>query len=195
MLMRPQAEHGFTLVEMLIAIAVLGILIMIGLPSMTTWIQNTQIRTHAETTVSGLQLARAEALKRNATVRFQFVNSLTASCALSTSGKSWVVSLTDPTGLCNLDPSETVSPMIIQKKDGSEGSPNTTLAAGASAVVFNGLGRSTGGNVTIDITNTVGGACGSAVGQMRCLQIQVTPGGQLRMCDPAVTSATDPRFC
>jgi type IV fimbrial biogenesis protein FimT len=194
MLIRPQLEHGFTLVELLIAMAVLGIVIMIGLPSMTTWIQNTQIRTHAETTVSGLQLARAEALKRNATVRFQFVSSLTAACVLSVSGKSWVVSLSDPTALCNVDPSDTAAPLIIQKKDGNEGSPNTALTSGAAAVVFNGLGRSTGGNVTINITNPVG-ACGSGVGQLRCLQIQVTPGGQLRMCDPAVTSATDPRFC
>jgi hypothetical protein len=30
---------------------------------------------------------------------------------------------------------------------------------------------------------------------MRCLQINVSASGSVRMCDPAVTDATDPRKC
>jgi type IV fimbrial biogenesis protein FimT len=189
-------QRGFSLIELLIGLVVLGIVMMIGMPSLATWIQNTQIRSQAEAVYAGLQLARAEALRRNTNVRFQLVNTLNASCAASTSGKSWVVSLADPAGQCNVAPSAT-GPQIIQKKDGTEGSPNTAVAAtGGSLVTFNGLGRvsNVGPMSQINVTNPTGGACATG-GPMRCLQIRISTGGQMRMCDPAVTSATDPRFC
>jgi len=79
------ASPGFTLIEILVVVAVLGIVLMIGLPNMSAWLQNTQIRNAAESASAGLQLARAEALRRNAAVRFSLVDTLTSSCALSAS--------------------------------------------------------------------------------------------------------------
>ena len=188
---------GFTLIELLIGLAVLGIVLMIGLPSLATWLQNTQIRNATEQMQSGLQLARAEALRRNSSVRFQLVNNLTATCALSAAGTDWVVSLANPSAACNVAPSDTTAPQIVQKKAGSEGAPNVAVAAtGGTSVVFNGLGRMIGAGITqIDFTNPNGGACQTAAGPMRCLRIQVTTGGQVRSCDPVVAVNTDPRCC
>ncbi len=190
-------EAGFSLIELMIGLSVLAIVMMIGLPSMGTWVQNTQIRTSAETMYSGLQLARAEALKRNSSVRFQLVSTLDSSCALSTSGKHWIVSQTDPTGACEVSPSESTAPLIIQKRDGNEGTTNVNVAAtGASSVIFNGLGRVSGTGISqINFTNPTAGTCQSAGGTMRCLRIVVTTGGQVRMCDPAVGDTADPRYC
>lgn len=195
---RPRpAVGGFSLIELMIGVAVLGIVMMIGLPSLGAWIQNTQIRNATESIYAGLQLARAEALKRNANVRFQLVTNVTAACALSTSGTSWVVSLADPTGACNVAPSDTTSPQIIQKQSGTESTPNIAVAATtASSATFTGLGRVSGAGITqIDVSNPVGGSCVAASGNMRCLRIQVSTGGQLRMCDPAVTATADARYC
>jgi len=191
---------GFTLLELMIGLTVLGIVLMIGLPSLATFIQNTQIRTGAEGMQSGLQLARAEALRRNTTVRFQLVTSLAAGCALSASGTNWVVSLADATGNCHQAPSDTTAPQIIQKKAGTEGAANAVIAAtGGSSVTFNGLGRVVGvAPITrIDIPNTKGGACKTAGADepMRCLRVTISSAGQVRMCDPAVTDVTDPRSC
>ena len=188
--------YGFTLIELLITLAVFALLLMVGLPSMTTWLQNQQIRTSAEGLQAGLQLARAEALRRNAPVRFQLVDTLTAACALANNGTNWVVSINDPTGLCDVPESDTAAPLTIQKRSGAEGSPNAVVnAAGGSSVVFNGLGRASGAAITqIAVTNTSGGLCQPA-GSMRCLQLNISSGGQVRMCDPAVTDNTDPRFC
>jgi type IV fimbrial biogenesis protein FimT len=199
--LRQAGSAGYTLIELLIGLAVLGIVLMIGLPGLATWMQNTQIRTSAEAVSSGVQLARAEALRRNTSVRFQLVNSLTAACALSNSGASWVISLESAAAKCDVSPSDTTSPMTIQKRAGDDGSPNAVIAAigGTSpSVIFNGLGRAIAGSVTqIDITNPTGGACKTAAGNepMRCLQIRISAGGQVKMCDPAVTAATDPRIC
>ena len=205
--LRHRSERGFTLVEVMIALGILGILIMMGLPSLVTWIQNTQIRTAAEGMQAGLTLARAEALRRNTVVRFQLVDTLTSGCGFSATGTSWVVSLADTTAACDVDPSDTVVPQIIQKRSGNEGSSQAQiLATGGQSIQFNGLGRvlQAGGVAAvpapitrIDITNPSGGACKTSAGNepMRCLRINITNGGQIRMCDPAVDDNTDPRFC
>jgi len=171
------------------------------LPSMTTWLQNQQIRTSAEGLQAGLQFARAEALRRNAPVRFQLVDTLTSACVLANTGANWIVSLNDPTGLCDVDPSDIAAPLTIEKRSGAEGTPNalvaaTNGAATATTVTFTGLGRvsAAGGITQIDVTNASGGNCQPA-GPMRCLRINISSGGSPRMCDPAVTDNTDPRFC
>ena len=131
----------------MITLAVLGMLIMIALPNIAAWLQNTQIRTSAEGMQAGLQLARAEALKRNATVRFQLVDTLTSACAVSATGSNWVVSLDDASGLCDTDASETVAPRIIQKRSARKARRMRRLrATGGSSVVFNGLGRAAAGS-------------------------------------------------
>jgi type IV fimbrial biogenesis protein FimT len=46
------------------------------------------------------------------------------------------------------------------------------------------------------ITNPVGGTCEHVDGgSMRCLRIDISIGGEAKMCDPAVTDVTDPRIC
>ena len=72
---------GFSLIELLVAIAVMTIMLLLALPNFSIWMQNTQIRTAGEGILAGMQLARAEAVRRNTSVRFQLVNSLTSSCA------------------------------------------------------------------------------------------------------------------
>jgi len=186
--------RGFSLVELLVVVAVLGLVLMLGLPNVSAWLQNTQIRNSAEATISGLQFARGEALRRNRTVRFNLVDALTASCNLSTAGPSWIVSMADPTANCGADSSDTVDPFILQKRSNQEGSPNVVLAASATAVTFNGLGAAAN-TLQVDFSNPGGGACQTAAGPMRCLRVVVSSSGSVRMCDPAVTDATDPRAC
>jgi type IV fimbrial biogenesis protein FimT len=200
------SQAGVTLIELLIGLAIMALLIMIGLPNMSIWLNNTQIRTAGETTLAGLTLARTEAVRRNQIVRFQMVNNLTSGCVISTSGTDWVVSLDDSTGACDAAAAEPAPadppPRIIQKRSGSEGATRAVLAAATAGVVhFNGLGRVTspGGaaNMTqVAISNPVGGTCEHVDGgAMRCLRINISVGGDARMCDPAVTDATDPRIC
>lgn len=203
MLKTRPAQSGMTLIELMIGLTIMALLIMIGLPNMTIWLNNSQIRTAGETLLTGLTLARTEAVKRNQIVRFQMVDNLTSGCAISTAGTSWVVSLDDPTAACDAAPSDT-APRTIQSRSGSEGTARVAVAATpAGTVFFNGLGRVTspGGaaNISrIDISNPVGGACENADGSggpMRCLRINISIGGEPKMCDPAVSDAADPRIC
>lgn len=206
-------ERGVTLIELAIGLAIVAILLMLGLPAWNVFLQNTQIRNAGESVLQGLNLARAEAVRRNTTVRFQFVNNLAASCALSGSSLNWVVSLGDTTNLCNVapaDPGDTSpptgsDPKIVQKQSGTEGTRNVVLAAtGGNTVIFNGVGRvlqppaiPVAPFTQIDLSNSRG-TCqhtDATNGTMRCLRVLVSTGGQVKLCDPKVTDNTDPRFC
>ena len=195
MLTNPKRSRGTTLIELMIGLTILGILIAIALPNFTTWLQSSQIRTAAEALQNGISLARSEAVNRNSTVRFQLTSTLDNGCTLATSGTNWVVSLDDPETLCATAASDTTTPRIIQKHSGGEGTANAEVTSTQSAIVFNGLGRPVPAvATTINITNTRGGTCAASGGNMRCLNVVVSPSGNVRMCDPKFAS-TDPQGC
>jgi type IV fimbrial biogenesis protein FimT len=207
-------HSGFSLIELMIGVTIVGILFIMGIPSFKSWIQNTQIRTATEAIQNGIEVARAEAVRRNTLVRFQFTSSVDNSCAITTASGSWVVSLDDPSGSCASaklndafpinDAANNPPPRIIQIRQGGEGSANTVVASqevGAGAhiyngsITFNGMGRvsttsvTAGDGIQIDITNPViGGNCVSAGGPMRCLRIAISSGGLIRSCNPLWSS-------
>jgi len=201
----PMRMQGISLIEMMVTLAIIAFLLYLGVPAFTQFLQNTQIRNAAETTLAGLNLARAEAVRRNTSVRFQLVSNLTSGCTISTAalansnGHNWVVSLADPEGACDVAPSDTVAPQIVQKKSASDGTANVLVTTSAAPLVtFNGLGRVSGAVLSrIDFSNA-SGVCEHIPpndGAMRCLAILMTSGGQAKLCDPAVSDNTDPRFC
>lgn len=212
MLKRRHAQRGFTIIEVMISLLVLGILLALGAPSFGEWLQNQQIRAATEATLNGLQLARAAAVQRNVPVRFQFVTDLTSGCSVTNSAVSWVVSMADPAGACDAAPDTTglpnpPAPGIIQIHSSAEGTPNVVVtpvyvpqppgaSTPATTVTFSALGSVVNPNadgsfpiVKIDFTNPR-----VAAGAARPLRVVITTGGSIRMCDPAVTG-TDPRAC
>jgi type IV fimbrial biogenesis protein FimT len=193
------SQRGVTLIELMVGLAIVALVLFVAVPSFGIFLQNSQIKNAASSVLDGLQLARNEAIRRNAPVQFEFVTDLTGACASSTTSLAWVVSQADPAGACNVAPSETVAPQIIQSRSATEGTSNARAAVtGGPVAVFNGLGRIQGAGITrVDITNTAGTCVEDdpTNGTMRCMRIVVSSGGDARMCDPHVHDATDPRVC
>jgi type IV fimbrial biogenesis protein FimT len=197
-------QRGVNLIELMTVLAVVGVVLALGVPAYSEWIQNTQIRTASESMLVGVKLARAEALKRNEIVHFQMMTSSTdASCGRSATGVEWVVSVDDASGMCDATDSSQ-PPRIVRRNARTAGTSNVTYqsaqtgnAAFVGTVDFDALGRLvTAGDVTIDIMNSSGTCAADASdGKMRCLRILVTSGGQIRMCDPAVSASGDTRKC
>jgi type IV fimbrial biogenesis protein FimT len=178
MLNRRRPPRGFTLIEIMVSLTVLGILLMVALPNFSEWLQNLQLRAASEATLNGLQVARAAAIRRNVLVQF-----------VSGPGTGWTVT-------------EVGTGLLVQRRAHEEGSPNAVLTvtpAGASTVTFAPLGSvvaNADGSATVtqfDVSNPAGGSCQPG-GPMRCLRVAITGGGSLRMCDPIV-GVTDPRSC
>ena len=173
------AQAGISLIEILITIAILGVVMAMGMPMYSTWIQNVQIRTAAESIMNGLQVAKNEAVRRNTNVQFKLDSGSTS---------QWRVNLSN-------DPD--ANP--LQQRSGDEGSPNATVARtpdDADTVTFSALGRVTpNADATPSITQVdVDNPLIAVVAERRNLRIIIPAGGAFRMCDPKV-AAGDPRAC
>ncbi len=171
-------QRGFNIIEIVVAFVIIALLATLGMPVYTTWLQNSQLRASADSIMAGLQQARTEAVRSNMTAGVRF--SLTA-------GNAWVV-------VQNSDATE------LQHGGGLDLAKNavvTATPAGITDVVFTPLGQ-TNPVVTlnIDVTHTDAALkCIADGGEMRCLRVQIRPGGLVRMCDPSVAAAGDPRTC
>jgi type IV fimbrial biogenesis protein FimT len=211
MLMRAQSR-GISLIEILIGLAILGIGMAWAVPSYSVWMQNLQIRNMAESIVSGLQVARSEAISRNGPVEFVLMSANIVPANRDTdlltlgdeNGRNWMVRAVLPLG-------SPTNYAYITARDGAEGSSNATVQAGDAnisgnlyAVTFDGFGRqrfSANGVVqNVDASAQVAKICVgssklSTANGARQLEINVSVSGQIKMCDPSLTSATDPRRC
>ena len=95
--MRKQIAKGFTLLELMTALAILAVLMSVGVPSFVTMIRNNRITAQANEMVSALNYARSESVKRGIPVS---VCSSTdgATCAASTTWSTGWIVFTDGNG-------------------------------------------------------------------------------------------------
>ena len=165
---------GFTLVELMIVIVILAIMLFIALPNFAVWMQNTQIRTAGEAVLNGMQLARAEAIRRNANVELRMDASSGWTARVAGTGE------------------------VIQSRLAGEGSAAalvTITPAGATTVTFNSFGSvATNDDGTATVTEIKIDSPAIAAADSRELCILVRAGGNVRMCDPQV-AVTDTRSC
>lgn len=175
--MRTRSNAGMTLIELLIGFVIVGVLLALGVPSFSGWLQNAQLRNAAESIFNGLQLARASAVQRNKSVTF----------TMAGPDSSWAVTVDSPSAL---------ESATVQTRSAAEGTPNAVITTPAPTITFDGLGKTNLlAAATIQVTNPTGGACGTGGGNMRCLNIAVAVGGQVKMCDPLIAAAGDSRKC
>lgn len=170
-------QSGFSLVELMVAIAVMTILLAIALPSFRSMIQNSKIRNAAESVANGLQKARAEAVARNTNVTFV----LGADAAGTYT--SWTVNVVS-------------TATVIESRGSNEGSESVTRTvspANATTVTFNSLG---GIVVNADGSAQLAEVKFSAINGSKDLGITIGAGGNTRMCDTTLSlSDSNPRAC
>lgn len=89
--------HGFTLIEVMVVIALIAIMLTMAVPSFTTMVMNNRLSTQANSLVIAVNLARSEAIKRNRNVVLcRSANG--TSCAAGGWEQGWIIYVdADPT--------------------------------------------------------------------------------------------------
>ena len=184
------SAKGFSLIELMVVLAIAGVLLGMSAPAIRAYLINSKIQATAQSFLSGLQQARAEAVRRNTTATMIMTDSVTLndpSVTPSTTGKNWVLSTPNP--------DNTAVNTVINSKAVSEGSGATIKVTGSVAsITFNGLGGTNAGATATFQFESEDQACGS---EIRCINVVVTPGGRTQICDPSIasTAISDSRRC
>jgi type IV fimbrial biogenesis protein FimT len=140
------APRGFTLVELVTAMAVTAILVAVAMPSFRNFSANASVRTASYTMIGSLNLARSEAIKRNAIA------------TVTPAGPGWAQGWT-----------VSVAGQVLQQVPALR--TGTTVAAGApAAIAFDPNGRLSGFAGTAALT--LAAAAGGASAQ-RCVTVGV----------------------
>lgn len=175
-----QFQRGVSLVEVMIALIVAGVLLGSGVPAYRSWIQNSQVRTAAESVQNGLQLARSTATQNNTNVEF------------SVAANNWQVNILQTGAVGSVF---YTAASAVQARSAVEGTKNATITT--QTVSFDGRGRlNSNATVTYAIHSTAG-ACATTTNRndIRCLNVQVTPGGKVRICDDMLNGTGNPQAC
>ncbi|MDO9167813.1 MAG: GspH/FimT family pseudopilin [Methylobacter sp.] len=150
--MNRQKHAGFTLIETMIVVAIIGIVVAIAAPSFSVMLEKQRIQGAAEAVLGDLRWARAESIKRNKKVRVTF-----------TTGNNWSYTIdTFPI----LSASDGVLPKIVYGSDFASTSLTTNFTS--EITTFEAVrGTTNAGRVTITTTNFNAGVVVSKLGRVR----------------------------
>ncbi len=170
--------RGFTLIELMIGLAIAATLLVLAAPNFATWSADGQIRAAAESVVSGMRYAQMEAIKRNVPVEFVLDP--------TTGSGQWQAQLQDGTVL-----------QVGVFKEGAPLAAFTTVPATATITTFSSLGGVLAANAdTTAPISEVAVSFSTSLTNTRPLTILVGGGRSgIKICDPAITDTTSPRFC
>jgi type IV fimbrial biogenesis protein FimT len=148
-------ETGFTLIEAMVVIAILGILVALAAPSFNNTIATMRIKSISFDLVNDLNTARSEAIKRNADV------------VISAVGGEWKQGWSITT--------DTIATGTITLKSHEPLSESIAVESAVTAINFQGNGRPNA-ETALTITSTLTGV------SPRCVKLQASGSAQSEVC-------------
>lgn len=208
-------QRGFTLIELMITITLLGILTMLAAPAMSEWMRNSRVRSVADLLQNSLRTAQTEAQRLSRQTVMALTN--TEDIRAETVGTIAAVAATGPTAGIARYSVTAVVPLLTDEvlrfveagkasgvaNDVTITAVRTDTGGAVNAVCFNSVGRLVA-NATPGINTATCVAApmrfditipGVAAGGVRPLRVELDLGGRVRMCDPARAQADSPDGC
>jgi type IV fimbrial biogenesis protein FimT len=181
--MKPAPQQGFSLLELMVSVAILALVLVLGVPSMSAAMEKRRTIAAAEQIYSQLQLARFMSVARSQQV---FANIV--------AGSTWAMGVSDNSAC---DPSDNAPVCQLPDMSGSNAVTqivsavnfsNIALATSAAQITFSPQ-RATASTAAIDITSS--GDMGYA------MRVEVSLLGHIGVCSPAdpVTYVSGYREC
>lgn len=119
---RAARKGGFTMIEMMVVIAILALTMGIGIPSMSAWLMSNKAAGANEFYMEGFRAARQQAISHNALSRLMLTTNNT------TSQKDWQVDICFPAnGSCAIGSSNWSTPTSAAPGDPETVTPYTSL--------------------------------------------------------------------
>ena len=180
----PRSSFGFTLVELMVTLAVATILLVLATPSFVDMIDKARLKGVVDSSVDLIKDARAEGVKHNRNVAVAFAGTSAAWCVGATAAGETGVTAGDAIPAlaacdCSSDPTKcTIGGQ--QKLISSDA--NNGVAIDSTAVSFSFDGRL--GTVSPLATQV---ATFSSPRKMFDLKMTVTPLGQVSLCVPSTS--------
>jgi len=161
-------NHGFTLLELVMVIAIASIVLAGALPSMTQTIRNNTVASQNMSMIAMLNFARSEAIRRNTDVTM----------VLSTSGNTWSATVQDPND-------EEVVPGCDEGELRCTSNNNVAMSSAVSTLTFNNRGYIVDDSWS---TTTMYLQHQQCSGLNQRSRIDITPVGQVSSCSLACDS-------
>lgn len=169
-------QRGFTLIELMVTVAIIAIAMSLVIPSLTTFQRNAELTATANTLLSSINTARSEAMKRG-------MNAMVVPNDNTNWGLGWIVFVDvdrsgNPTASANIQ---------IAIQEAMPSYLSLTSLPNPISFKFDASGFATSSNGSIEIKRNDVPASEVLV-QTR--KVIVAPTGRVRVCKPA--SASDP---
>ena len=153
--MTRRKNTGFSLVEIITVVAIIGILAAIGVPYYQDMIERNRLKQAVEALKSDMQFARTEAIKRSNDLRLTLI------------AATWCYGIEDSNTACNCG---TVGDCAIKTVDGRQ---------------FQGITLDNNNNVTFSFKRGTAGAMGSTLSSTNYqARVVVSNVGRVRICNP-----------
>lgn len=89
--MRQNSSRGFTLLELMVTVSLVAILLMVAAPGFESALNGSRLSSSANTVTAALQLARGEAVRRNARVVVCSTTDMTSCTGAAGDWSAWLV--------------------------------------------------------------------------------------------------------
>jgi type IV fimbrial biogenesis protein FimT len=158
--------RGLTLMELMVTVAIMAILLVLAVPSFNSFLARGRLSGAAEGLAQDLQLAKSEALRRNASITISF-----------STGGAWCYGTVVSTTAC--DCTDQAPPCSLRRMDSTAYAGVTMVATSFTdnATTFSArLGMASPG--WVDLTHPNAGTLRVSVGEAG----QTTPSSQVRIC-------------
>lgn len=185
-------QAGFTLIELMVGVAIMAVLLMVGVPSFQSAVASSRLTTSTNDVVSALALARTEAIRRGTRVTVCKSANATACVTSGNWSQGWIIFIdtTRSTANATVDSGEVILASQAATTGnivmvGSTGVPNfVSFASDGQAKLMNGTSQAG----TLRVCSTAPALSDAR----RARDIAITASGRVTTTTPASVAATCP---